>query len=93
MRPPSITASARADLSSRVSGLSAAAGSSVRSTTPTTFAPATALTSCSAGKGRKLVTVMQPTFRPSSRSRSTTAVAVSAMVPIETMMYSASSVR
>ena len=38
-----------------------------------------------AGKGRKLVTVTQPTLRPWLRSSSTTARAVSAMVPIETM--------
>ena len=47
---------------------------------------ASALASWVAGNGRKQVTVMQPTLRPSARSESTTARAVSAIVPIDTRM-------
>ena len=90
---PSAAEAYRAALISRVSGLSADAGSSVRSITPTVWACRRTSASWAAGNGRKVVTVTQPTARPSSRSRSTTASAVSAMVPMATTIWSASSQR
>ena len=58
--------SASAALSSRVNGLSWAAGSSVRSMTATAEAFRTASPSASAGKGRNAVTARQPTRRPAA---------------------------
>ena len=83
----------RAAFTSRVSGLLPAAGSSVRSITPTVRARWSARASASAGKGRNAVTVTLPTARPWARRWSTTAAAVSASVPIDTTISVASSQR